>query len=57
VHIAVNVPELAKRLFFICSPNVADVKKKPKNIRLQIQSTDKANKIGENNVKMDRIKT
>jgi len=61
VHIdknfAVNVPELAKRLFFICSPNVADVKNKPKNIRLQIQSTDKANKIRENNVKMDRIKT
>ena len=56
-NIAVNVPELAKRLFFICSPNDADVKNKLKNIRLQIQSTDKANKIRENNVKMDRIKT
>jgi len=47
--------QLAKRLFFICSPN--DVKNKPENIRLQIQSTDKANKRRENNVKMDRIKT
>jgi len=47
----------AKRLFFIFSPNDADVKNKPKNIRLQIQSTDEANKKRENNVKMDRIKT
>jgi len=54
-NISVNVPELAKRLFFICSPSDADVTNKPKNIRLQ--STDKANKIRENNVKMDRIKT
>jgi len=59
VHIDKNigVNELAKRLFFICSPNVADVKNKPKNIRFQIQSADKANKIRENNVKMVRIKT
>jgi len=48
-NISVNVPELAKRLFFICSPNDADMNK-PKNIRLQIQTTDKANKIRENHV-------
>jgi len=56
-NISVNVPELAKRLFFIRSPNDADVMNKPKNIRLQIQSTDRANIIRENNIKMDRIKT
>jgi len=45
--------QLAKRLFFISSPNDADIMNKPKNIRLEIQSTDRANKTRENDVKMD----
>jgi len=34
---------MRQRLLFIRSPNDADVKNKPKNTRLQIQSTGRAN--------------
>jgi len=47
-NILVNVP-VSQEAVFICSPNDADVKNKPKNTRLQIKSTDEANKIRENN--------